>query len=466
MRKDAGWYMLRDVKPKSPDAQAIPVVLIVGGGASGTIAAARLLGSERARAGKLRVHLVESRPALGRGVAYGTTAPFHVLNVRHGRMSAFPEDAEHFSRWIARAHPAAMKNAFQPRSCYARYLASLLGDARKAAPAGAFAHTVGRAEFFARTGDGKLELRLASGEKVMGDRLILATGHRDPGVPSGLGGIRENPGFIRDPWAADVSGKIAKTDRVLLVGSGLTAVDFALSLFRSGHLAPVEMISRHGLLPLGHPVVDPPVAPPRPPFPDESVRGLFSALRAVAANEADTGWTVAIDGFRPHVRRVWEAWDGTERARFLRHARAYWDVHRHRVAPEVHREWSLYLKAGKLRNEAGRILGAEATTDGIRVRISKRRGGTLEKIYDRIVNCTGPAPDLSLVDGHGYAADPHGLGLATDAAGRPRKPDGESERDVFILGPALRARFWEMTAVPDLRDQAKVAVDAVLTDLP
>ena len=128
------------------------------------IAAARLLGSELARAGKLRVHLVESRAVLGRGVAYGTTASFHVLNVRHGKMSAFPEDAEHFSRWLARAHPGAMKDAFQPRPRFADYLASVLSEARRAASAKAFAHTTGRAESFARGTEGKIELRLAGGE--------------------------------------------------------------------------------------------------------------------------------------------------------------------------------------------------------------------------------------------------------------------------------------------------------------
>jgi uncharacterized NAD(P)/FAD-binding protein YdhS len=67
-----------------------PVVAILGGGASGSLAATALL--ERSDAD---VIVVEPRPRLGRGVAYSTPDPQHRLNVPAGSMSAYPDDPDH-----------------------------------------------------------------------------------------------------------------------------------------------------------------------------------------------------------------------------------------------------------------------------------------------------------------------------------------------------------------------------------
>src|ERR1700689_5103932 len=72
-------------------------VIIIGGGASGVLLACHLL---RRPVNKLEVTLVEKRPDVGRGIAYHTANPDHLLNVRAANMSAFPDEPDHFWRWV------------------------------------------------------------------------------------------------------------------------------------------------------------------------------------------------------------------------------------------------------------------------------------------------------------------------------------------------------------------------------
>lgn len=459
--ESAGLIHPKDVKFNSGESPSEPTVAIIGGGASGVLAAVRLLESPEARAGKFRVRLIERRSSTGRGVAYGTESPFHLLNVRQSQMSAYPENSEHFARWVARTNSGEMKNAFQPRHRYADYLSFLLAEAARAAPG--FSSMIGEVRDFARREDGRTEIHLSGGAIFVCDRLILATGHRSPGTPEGLREVSQSARFIADPWEPGKTAAIGKNERVLIVGSGLTTVDLVMSRFRAGHLAPIEVLSRHGLAPLGHSAVEAEL-PRGFTLPEGTAREIFRGLRSAAAAAKDA-WPAVIDRFRAEVYRVWQSWPESERRRFLRHARAYWEIHRHRVAPEVHREWDLYLRGGKTRITAGRILSATEAGDGFHVKIAERGGVVREKIYDRIVNCTGAAPDLSVLDGHGYLTDPLRIGIPTDSAGRPFQANGEIDPRVFIFGPALRTRFWEMTAIPDLRGQAKVLAEAVIASL-
>src|SRR5262245_55028782 len=97
-------------------------VAIVGGGFSGVALAAELLRS----GGGLRATLLESGPRLGRGIAYGTVDPAHLLNTRAERMSLFGDDPTHFVRW----NRARLRNVapadFVARSVYGDYLEDTL----------------------------------------------------------------------------------------------------------------------------------------------------------------------------------------------------------------------------------------------------------------------------------------------------------------------------------------------------
>lgn len=68
-------------------------VAVIGAGFSGVMSAVHL-----ARRG-VRVRLYDGGAAPGRGVAYGTRNPAHLLNVPAAKMSALPADHDHFRHW-------------------------------------------------------------------------------------------------------------------------------------------------------------------------------------------------------------------------------------------------------------------------------------------------------------------------------------------------------------------------------
>jgi uncharacterized NAD(P)/FAD-binding protein YdhS len=71
--------------------------IIIGGGASGVLLAYQLL---QRSTPDFRITLIEKRPEVGRGLAYHTGNPEHVLNVRVANMSALPDEPDHFWRWL------------------------------------------------------------------------------------------------------------------------------------------------------------------------------------------------------------------------------------------------------------------------------------------------------------------------------------------------------------------------------
>ncbi len=154
------------------EPEANDSIAIVGGGFSGTLLMINLL-----RLGA-RVVLVErSRALLARGLAYGTRRPEHLLNVRAANMSAFPDDAAHFLRWMGFAD-AEHANRFVPRLAYGRYLRELFMKAIADAPDRVLIkeqEAVGIADQ-----DGVPVLRLDSGELVQARAIVLALGNAAP----------------------------------------------------------------------------------------------------------------------------------------------------------------------------------------------------------------------------------------------------------------------------------------------
>ena len=230
-----------------------PHVLIIGGGASGVLLACHLL---RNPASDLQVTLIEKRPEVGRGIAYCTTNPDHLLNVRAANMSAFPDRPDHFWRWLdARddSRPGTLQTAggpfcFAPRKIYGEYLTSLIAPLQsEARRPGRLRIIAGECASISQFPSG-IAITLADGSLHQGDFAVLAIGHEASAGHSGR---------CLDPWKAPADAGVVADSRMLLLGTGLTMVDYVLSLSRAGHSGPILAISRRGLLPRGHRDVQP-----------------------------------------------------------------------------------------------------------------------------------------------------------------------------------------------------------------
>ncbi|GAA2756871.1 hypothetical protein GCM10009872_22310 [Actinopolymorpha rutila] len=268
-----------------------------------------------------------------------------------------------------------------------------------------------------------------------------------------------------DPWSPQALAAVPRTRPVLLMGTGLTAVDVALTLFRTGQSAQVTAVSRHGLLPRTHPkgeTAAPPVLlPPRLP---SSLPALVRVVRRAADHCGD--WRAVMNVLRPRLNEVWASLSVADQERFLRHLGRHWEIHRHRMAPAVAEELAELQASGALRVRAvgpdgrdprlGQCSGQAATVswgDGFGATVSCTGPGRLPAAADGLVR--------TLLDEGRARLGPHGLGLDVSPDGNVVRRDGQPIPRLWLVGPLRRGRFWETTAVPEIRAQARDLVTAL-----
>jgi uncharacterized NAD(P)/FAD-binding protein YdhS len=429
-------------------------IAIVGGGASGALMAAHLL---KCAGDAVRVTLIEPREQIGRGLAYATKNESHRLNVRASNMSAFADDPDHFWNWLrADGHRSEDRFCFVPRAVYGRYLGGLVEDR--------LAETDPRRLRWLRdivTGlserDGSVTLRFSGSETAVFDMAVLCCGHE-------ASETLDAP-FV-SPWEDPRSWNAAPDSTILILGTGLTMVDAAIALSESGHRGPIVALSRRGLLPQAHRRVEPrPITQTELPSPAR-LSSFLNWLRARAREEMQNGgdWRSVVDGLRPHVQAIWRAMPRRSRQRFLEHARPWWDIHRHRMAPEVEAKIRALQESGRLRILPGHLLKVDAKRDSASVSIRPRASEALVRLeVSRIVSCRGLTSDprrssnplVAQLVAEGYArADPLGIGLDVDNDCAIVDASGRASERIFAVGPMSQAAFWESIAVPDIRLQA------------
>ncbi len=461
----------------SPSGPLSPGIAIVGAGFSGTLLALHLL--QRVPP-QTRVVLIERNAQFGRGPAYSTGNSSHVLNVPAGKMSAFHSRPLDFLHWLQGLPPEelsgvdATATTFVPRRMFGRYIRHLLNQEVKARNHGdQFELIRGDVIDIAPNGGG-LSLTLDRNRTVGVDRAVLAIGNFPPAPPPVADmSFYDSPTYRPDPWAADTLDGLDADVPVLLIGTGLTTIDTVISLLDQGHRGPITALSRRGLVPHRHASS---LSPPDMPEPDSfptRVNDLARALREGSRRCRELGgnWHTVIDELRPITTELWQAMCTRDRARFLRHMRPWWDVHRHRVAGTVADRIDAARASGQLQIRAGRIREYRERPDGLidilyrpRFGASLESGGLESIAAGRVVNCAGPDADYSrirdplvrsLLANGLVRPDPLCLGLDVTANCATLSKDGSISRRVFAVGPVTKGTFWEMTAVPDIRQQAE-----------
>ncbi|MBV9630962.1 MAG: FAD/NAD(P)-binding protein [Xanthobacteraceae bacterium] len=444
-------------------------IIIVGGGASGTLLAVQLLRDPSAH---VRVTLVEKGQQPGLGLAYSTSNPSHLLNVRAVNMSAFPDDPDHFVRWLATDRAAddlgcADRFCFAPRKIYGRYIASLLEPFLPCEGRPSRLRIVRReCTAITETAAG-VEALFDDGTRLAGEIAVLATGNEATRAAG-------QAGAIQDPWDASAREQIPKDGRVLILGTGLTMVDTVLSLLQSGHTGSIVALSRRGLLPHVHrEVVARPITADEVPF-GVNVAHLLHWLRMRAEQTQTRGgdWRSVVDGLRPFIAEIWRTLPAPERRRFMRHARPWWDVHRHRMAPQVAMRIANTLAEGQLNIIAGKVMSVVAENQDATVHYRRRGGKQIETMpVAAIVDCTGisssprhsPNPLVRDLLSRGITRpDPLDLGLDVTESCALINQTGHASQRLFAVGPITRGRFWEIMAVPDIRIQCANLAAAII----
>lgn len=478
--------------------------LIVGAGFCGTMVATHLLSRHTSVPGApaatrpQRITLINRPSAAGpqstthglghalvhglaRGLAYGTQSDAHLLNVPAGRMSAFPDQPDDFLDYLTRHGIQADGGSvdggsFVARKHYGAYLRETLDRAIAHKRADdLFTSIAAQVTDIVRVGD-TFHATLDDGRTVVADQVVLALGNFAPtDLPLADTSFYASPRYIRDPWRANAFANVDLSAPVLCIGTGLTMFDVALTLDtmskQSGHKLRMIAVSRHGLWPRAH--REHPHAPTFTHAPaalrDPACATARAYLRAVR-DEVDRvtpsgiDWRDVIASLRPLTASLWQRLPLTEKRRFMRHLRAWWDVHRHRAAPHIAKHIDQLAKSGRIASKAAQILDFQASPNGVNVTILPRGQDTAETFHvGAVINCTGPSssiahePLLATLAQRGIIrADALGLGIDVGE-------DFQLQPGLYYVGPLLKARDWEATAVPELREYAKACALACLS---
>jgi uncharacterized NAD(P)/FAD-binding protein YdhS len=316
---------------------------------------------------------------------------------------------------------------------------------------------------------------------VRADRVVLALGNFPPQNPP-----IANPAFYQSrryrgsAWPMPTQTQLAQTrssnDVVLLIGSGLTAIDQVVALHQQGHRGKIWLVSRRGLLPQAHRLpsgktysIDWSTSLAQP-----TLRTIMRRVRQEIERAAAQGydWQFVIDSLRSVTPRLWQALSITDRQRFLRHVRPYWDVHRHRVAPEIAQLINQLRQAGQLQICAGRIQAYDEDADGVNVTIRQRHGKPIRVRSHWVINCTGAADNYSklqhpliqqLLAAGLIRPDPLQLGLEANDNGNLVQANGSFSPWFYTLGSPCKGQRWETTAVPEIRVQAQHLAHHILS---
>jgi uncharacterized NAD(P)/FAD-binding protein YdhS len=434
-----------------------------------------------ARLSERPVHIavINDRRPVGRGVAYGLRRPEYLLNVAARNMSAFPNEPDHFLEWLRTrsefesAPEIELRESFIPRQIYGDYIRSIvqhhLQSPGEVTPASA-EFVIGEAVDVEPHDAGCL-VRLADGSTLEADRVVLATGNEAPAALPGTAEIANHPAWVGNPWQAWEERLPHHDGSVVILGTGLTAVDAIITLRALGWLGSIHTVSRHGWFPHAHfRGIEYPDFPPADV--DLAALGLEKLLGLIGEHcailhERDANPAIIVDKLRPHTQRIWGSFSRQERLDFANEHAARWNVFRHRIAPDIHAQITSSQLTGQLQVHAGGIVKLAASQDRIRIELGDHQW--LEG--DLVINATGPSTKFTatrsallqnLLRRGAIAPDDADLGVHVDHDHIVLTRAGERSPWFLALGPMLRGTYWETIAIPELRVQARRVAETLL----
>ncbi|MBL1208949.1 FAD/NAD(P)-binding protein [Geminocystis sp. GBBB08] len=453
----------------------IPTVAIVGAGFSGSLIATHLL---RNSSQPLKIKLIDRNSEFAKGVAYSSKENTDLLNVPVGKMSAFPDDSDNLLRWLeSNSHslqdllPTPVSHrTFIPRQVYGLYIQSILEEAQNNGKNNVDLERLNHEVIAIEKINQEFLISLDNDTNFQADKVILAIGN-SPSNPA-----QDNHNNFYNAWSGSALDNINPHADILLMGTGLTMADIVASLHSRNHLGKIYAVSRRGLSPQIHKTTS-----SHPPlFTLENlplnILKLSKLIRSEIRKAQGLGydWRSIIDSLRPITQQLWQKLPKTEQKRFLRHLVSYWDVHRHRIAPNIGEIIRAKLKSGQLTISAGRIKDYQLERDKTKVIIRPRyQSEDTVILVDRVIHCRGinnyhslSHPLINNLQVQGLIRlNKLGLGIDTDAQGRIIDAQGQISRLLYTIGTPRRGDLWETTAIPELRRQAQTLAENIIADL-
>ena len=474
-----------------------PRIAVIGGGFSGALVVTNLI---KQASGNLSIEWFESGESLGTGVAYGTKDSIHLLNVRAERMGALAGQPENFVRWLQTEEGKSISericsgvalsaDQFAPRALYGEYMKHIvkesLAEAKEKDIKVRISHSkvIDATLYEAQSQQLMLSIeRSGLQQEVLVDAVVLATGNLPPRnfhFQTGL--VGEKTRYVEDVWNPpegnafpDRLNELSADSTIVVIGSGLTMVDTVLTLRSRGYKGTITAISRNGLLPASHAHSKPYPAWEwvlAPQFAPKTASQLLSKLRQEIKRAEKQGydWRSVVDSLRPVTQTLWKQLNTSEKRKFLSRLFTLWNIHRHRMSPDIYEKLRDMQQSGSLTIIAGKIYYVGSDKDGLTVAYRKRGTNRIDTLRPTLVlNCTGTEYDIAasdhtllknLRDRELITVGPLRAGVEIPASGTAK---GKASEAIFPVGTLMVGELLECTAVPELREQAAQTAGNVL----
>ena len=445
---------------------------VVGGGFTGAILAGHLANTAQM---PLSIDVIEPRAAVGFGLAYGSCQAEHRVNVPSDRMTVFREEPFHFTYWLQRTGALAADceglaengDFYSTRADFGRYVAGIFREAAERNPSGSVLRHRRHTAIAVEPSVGGWRVQFDDATSAEYSDVVLAATHAAPAwrwpVDAEAAAL---PHLMANPWDWKAIEAVPKEADVGILGTGLTMCDVVVTLRANGHRGRIQAISRRALTPRSHAGFNTTFdlfGTQRPP---ETAVDLLRLMRA-RIREAEAGgetWHAVVDALRARLAIYWQTLPLAERAKIVRHLRAWWDVHRFRIAPQVGSLIAQGQKEDWLAVRAGRVHRLGRSGDRLLLDWTPKNGKRTEVAFDAIVNCTGPDSDIGrspnpmlrrAVDDGFIRADALRLGIDVHASGRAIDRSGSISTGLWATGPLARGVVGEATGVPEASDHAR-----------
>ncbi len=410
-------------------------VVIIGGGATGACVAINLYQQFK---NKIDITIIDPTENLGLGRAYNTPDNENLLNVAAGNMGVMSDLPQHFTDWLSEYNFSESSFEFWPfvpRRIFGQYLQHYLKKIN-------FKHIKLRVLDVKKIKDNYV-LKMLDSSVVETEFLIIATGYQAEN--NIFEHLMPKKSTDRMYYPHELEMKTFATDeKILIIGSGLTAIDIWKRL-RKFNLRKLTMISRHGFLPLPHlkynDIQNFPIVSNLKPL------AVLKLLLSFKETNKIT-WQQIADKVRLQSREIWTSWKANEKKQFIRCLKPYWEVIRHRLPESIYQLVKSDIDANKLRVMSGHILSIEKVDNCLKV-VVKHKNTTSPTSYEfnYIVLATGSLINQNLFQLHEVS----GVKLSTNQLGYVKI----EAKNLWFAGPSSKAMYWESTAIPDIRVQAK-----------
>jgi uncharacterized NAD(P)/FAD-binding protein YdhS len=392
-------------------------------------------------------------------------------------MGVFADDDGKFTDFARERFPETQGSDFLSRYLFGDFIQAQVADEIRSARISGYPFVVSSSSAVRMTAspDSGYRVILDDGSDLHADAAILAPGVP---VPQPLACVGEESlnsgGYCVDPW------RLAEWDihpaprRIMVLGTGLTAVDMLLSVALRWPQAEILAVSRHGRFPVTHPRL------PADPYPhrEQLNQALLSCDRVADMfrlfrhhlKESGADPASVVESMRPVNVPLWQKLSTRERVRFLRHLRRLWDPVRHRMPPASAWQLRELEEQGRLKVMAARIERVQGKTPLLVTLRPPGNTGPAKIEADLLVQATGLNLSvarsrnpllLQLLEDGLIDADPLGLGYRATADFRVLDRNGEAQDKLYAIGPLLVGNFWECIAMPELRVTARQIAEAL-----